>query len=93
MRRPACIRIWGLARLVLFLPALSMANSCVHAQTPSPALLILEKSDNTLAIVDPGSLKIVGRVPLQTPPTAHNQHYMNTKRSKLGHILDEVAAS
>lgn len=38
-------------------------------------------------------LKIVGRVPLQTTPTAHNQHYMNTKRSKLGHILDEVAAS
>jgi YVTN family beta-propeller protein len=68
MRRPSCMRIWGLARLVLFLPALSMANSCVHAQTPSPALLILEKSDNTLAIVDPGSLKIVGRVPAGPDP-------------------------
>jgi YVTN family beta-propeller protein len=33
------------------------------AQTPSPALLVLEKSDEKLAIVDPGSLKIVGRVP------------------------------
>jgi 3,4-dihydroxy 2-butanone 4-phosphate synthase/GTP cyclohydrolase II len=38
-------------------------------------------------------LKIVGRVPLQTTPTDHNKHYMNTKRSKLGHILDEVGAS
>ncbi len=38
-------------------------------------------------------LKILGRVPLQTTPTAHNKHYINTKRSKLGHILDEVAAS
>lgn len=38
-------------------------------------------------------LKIVGRVPLQTTPTAHNERYMNTKRSKLGHILDEAAAS
>ncbi len=38
-------------------------------------------------------LKIVGRVPLQTTPTAHNRHYIDTKRSKLGHILDEVAAS
>jgi 3,4-dihydroxy 2-butanone 4-phosphate synthase/GTP cyclohydrolase II len=38
-------------------------------------------------------LKIVGRVPLQTPPTAHNKHYMDTKRSKLGHIFDDVAAS
>lgn len=33
------------------------------AQTPSPALLVLEKSDEKLAIVDPGSLKVVGRVP------------------------------
>src|SRR5580700_7854937 len=33
------------------------------AQTPSPALLVLEKSDEKLAIVDPNTLKIVGRVP------------------------------
>lgn len=32
------------------------------AQTPSPALLVLEKSDNTLAIVDPASLQVVARV-------------------------------
>ena len=38
-------------------------------------------------------LKIVGRVSLQTTPTAHNKHYIDTKRSKLGHMLDEVAAS
>ncbi len=34
-----------------------------RAQTPSPALLVLEKSDEKLAIIDPGSLKVVGRVP------------------------------
>jgi 3,4-dihydroxy 2-butanone 4-phosphate synthase / GTP cyclohydrolase II len=38
-------------------------------------------------------LKIVGRTPLQTTPTAHNKHYIDTKRAKLGHLLDEVAAS
>jgi 3,4-dihydroxy 2-butanone 4-phosphate synthase/GTP cyclohydrolase II len=38
-------------------------------------------------------LKIIGRVSLQTTPTPHNEHYINTKRSKLGHILDEVTAS
>jgi 3,4-dihydroxy 2-butanone 4-phosphate synthase/GTP cyclohydrolase II len=38
-------------------------------------------------------LKIVGRVPLHTTPTAHNKHYIDTKRSKLGHMIDEVAAS
>jgi YVTN family beta-propeller protein len=32
------------------------------AQTPSPALLVLEKNDEQLAIVDPSSFKIVGRV-------------------------------
>lgn len=38
------------------------------AQTPSPALLILEKSDSMLAIVDPSTLKIVGRVPAGPDP-------------------------
>jgi 3,4-dihydroxy 2-butanone 4-phosphate synthase/GTP cyclohydrolase II len=38
-------------------------------------------------------LKIVGRLPLQTTPTAHNRHYIATKRSKLGHMLDEEAVS
>ena len=39
------------------------------AQTPSPALLVLEKADNTLAIVDPATLKIVGR--FQAGPDPH----------------------
>lgn len=34
----------------------------VPAQTPSPDLLALEKSDNTLAIVDPATLQVVARV-------------------------------
>jgi YVTN family beta-propeller protein len=32
------------------------------AQTPSPALLVLEKDDKKLAIVDPATLKVVARV-------------------------------
>ncbi len=47
----------GCLSLLFFSSILSAA-----AQTPSPALLVLEKSDNTLAIVDPATLKIVGRV-------------------------------
>ena len=38
------------------------------AQTPSPALLVLEKSDDSLAIVDPGSLRIVARIPAGQDP-------------------------
>lgn len=38
------------------------------AQIPSPALLVLEKNDRTMAIVDPTSLKVVGRVPAGEDP-------------------------
>jgi YVTN family beta-propeller protein len=38
------------------------------AQSPSPALLVLEKSDKMMAIVDPGTLKVVARVPAGEDP-------------------------
>ena len=38
------------------------------AQLPSPALLVLNKDDNTLAIVDPATNKIVGTVPTGNAP-------------------------
>ncbi|MGI8991581.1 MAG: cytochrome D1 domain-containing protein [Bryobacteraceae bacterium] len=41
----------------------------VVAQTPSPALLVLNKEEGSLAIVDPASGKIAGRV-----PTGENPH-------------------
>jgi len=44
------------------------AAQSLVAQTPSPALLVLEKGDNMLAIVDPATLKIVGRVPAGPDP-------------------------
>jgi YVTN family beta-propeller protein len=68
MSRSRFLLILGLGRLSLFLPAFLVATNGVNAQTPSPALLILEKSDSTLVIVDPASLKIVGRVPAGPDP-------------------------
>jgi DNA-binding beta-propeller fold protein YncE len=47
---------------------LLFAAKWTAAQTPSPALLVLEKSDNSLAIVDPTSLKIIARVPVGQDP-------------------------
>src|SRR5258708_9850004 len=58
------ISIWGAAALTL----LSGARNLAVAQTPSPALLVLEKSDNMLAIVDPAPLQIVARVPAGPDP-------------------------
>lgn len=56
--------IWSMGALAVFLLG---ANFAV-AQTPSPALLVLEKSDNSLAIVDPATLQIVARVPAGPDP-------------------------
>lgn len=36
--------------------------------TPSPALLVLAKSDHTLAIVDPATLKVVTKIPAGNDP-------------------------
>lgn len=65
MIRLSSISISRLRSLAFLLLA---AASLVSAQTPSPALLVLEKSDNMLAIVDPATLKIVGRVPAGPDP-------------------------
>jgi len=48
------------------LPATGLVLVCLttapaKAQAPSPALLVLEKDDQVVAIVDPASLQIVGR--------------------------------
>jgi 3,4-dihydroxy 2-butanone 4-phosphate synthase/GTP cyclohydrolase II len=37
-------------------------------------------------------LKIVERVPIQIPPGEFNREYLQTKREKLGHLLDETGS-
>src|SRR5258707_6794169 len=51
--------IWG----AVVLGVLLQGANFPAAQTPSPALLVLEKSDSMVAIVDPATLQIVARVP------------------------------
>jgi YVTN family beta-propeller protein len=55
------IRIFILALIV---------NTAVaaYAQLPSPALLVLNKDDNTLAIIDPATNKVVGTAPTGNAP-------------------------
>jgi 3,4-dihydroxy 2-butanone 4-phosphate synthase/GTP cyclohydrolase II len=33
-------------------------------------------------------LRIIERVPIATEPTKYNAHYMETKREKMGHMLE-----
>lgn len=58
----------AIATIAACLAVALLAPTIARAQTPSPALLVLEKGDNKLAIVDPGSLQIVVRVPAGQDP-------------------------
>ena len=61
--------VWCVIGLAILLAAASFpAPKTPASKTPSPALLVLEKSDSSLAIVDPASLKIVARVPAGPDP-------------------------
>jgi YVTN family beta-propeller protein len=56
-------------RLLLFATLVPGLSGCVFAQArPSPTLLALSKQDHTLAIVDPASLRVLGRVPVGDDP-------------------------
>ncbi len=53
-----------------FLLFFALAMICAaQTKTPSPALVVLNKADSTLAIVDPATLKVVAKV--GTGPTPH----------------------
>lgn len=55
-------------RCFIFPAVFLLAALSAPTQTPMPALLVLEKSDDSLAIVDPATLKVVGRVPAGKDP-------------------------
>ena len=46
----------------------SLVASGAWAQEPSPTLLVLAKSDNTVAIVDPARLQVLARIPAGPDP-------------------------
>src|SRR5579872_3023952 len=56
--------IWHIAVLGVLMTAVNLPA----AETPTPALLVLNKEDATLAIVDPRDGEVVGRVPTGEAP-------------------------
>lgn len=66
MKRGSALRKLTLAS-VLFGLAFA-GNPTAWAQTPSPALLVLNKEDATLSIIDPGTLKTVAQIPTGEGP-------------------------
>lgn len=57
-----------LLRFVLLAAAPFAVISGAAQTTPSPALLILSKTDHAMAIVDPSTLQVVGKVPVGDDP-------------------------
>lgn len=61
------MRVRNSRRALLGLVLLTLGTA-VRAQVPHPALVVLNKTENTLSIVDPATLKIVGRAPTGVGP-------------------------
>jgi len=67
MKRGNAVRKLTLASF-LFGFILAGNPAAARAQTPSPALLVLDKEDATLSIIDPGTLKTVAQIPTGEGP-------------------------
>src|SRR5437773_3178851 len=52
------------------------------------SMRLLTNNPSKRAGLEGYGLSIVERVPLETEPTTHNLRYLQTKREKLGHLLD-----
>lgn len=67
MKRGSAVRKLS---VTVFLFGLVLAGSPTvgWAQTPSPALLVLDKEDNMLSIIDPATTKTVARIPTGEGP-------------------------
>lgn len=55
-------------RSFLFITAISGAIACNAQPTPHRALLALSKTNHTLAVVDPATLKVIARIPVGEDP-------------------------
>jgi 3,4-dihydroxy 2-butanone 4-phosphate synthase/GTP cyclohydrolase II len=51
---------------------------------------LLTNNPKKVVAVDGYGLRIVERVPIQIPPNQSNLYYLQTKKDKLGHLLDEI---
>ncbi len=58
----------ALASLAALLACGLSGAASMTAQTASPALIVLNKEEGSLAIIDPAAMKVVGRVPTGEAP-------------------------
>lgn len=51
---------------------------------------LLTNNPKKVVGLDGYGLRIIERVPIQVAPNQRNRRYLQTKREKLGHLLDEM---
>jgi len=71
---PADAREWGIGNQIL-------------ADLGLTTIRILTNNPKKITGLEGFGLTVVEQVPIETPPTAENRHYLETKRDKLGHRL------
>jgi 3,4-dihydroxy 2-butanone 4-phosphate synthase/GTP cyclohydrolase II len=74
---PADLRNYGIGAQILS----DLGLSSIRLITNNPRKIVG---------LDGYGLKVVERVPLEIEPNQHNMRYLETKRSKLGHILEKA---
>jgi YVTN family beta-propeller protein len=63
-----CRAVSGIALLIFCLVFIAVPRLFAQSETPRNLLLALSKTDHTLAIVDPATLKVLARVPVGEDP-------------------------
>jgi YVTN family beta-propeller protein len=61
-------RLWLIAVSSLVIPFIYPATGCNAQSAPQRTLLALSKTDHTLAMVDPATLKVIARIPVGEDP-------------------------
>ena len=51
------------------------------------SIRLLTNNPRKIVGLDGYDIEVTGREPLQVEPGEHNERYLDTKRSKMGHIL------
>mgnify|MGYP000128355480 CR=1 FL=1 len=51
------------------------------------SVLLMTNNPRKVVGIEGYNLKVTQRVPIVIPPNPHNENYLSTKASKLGHIL------
>jgi len=52
------------------------------------SMRLLTNNPKKIVGIQGHGLKVTGRVPMKTTPTPYNYRYLETKRDKLGHLLE-----